>query len=100
MHLALENPDTLVYDQTDVHPAPVNHKASWKAVQSTLKRHLLVTAQIESIDQVIVPELLLCALSQPKLGLSLLSRHFFPAELNGKYPLKQVTDVIVSVNNI
>lgn len=60
LHLALENPDTL-YDHSDVHPAPVNHRAPRKAAQSTLQRHLLVTAQIESIGQVIVAEFLLCA---------------------------------------
>lgn len=35
-----------MYDQTDVHPAAVKHKALWKAIQSTLKRHLLVSTQI------------------------------------------------------
>lgn len=82
LHLALENPDThiLMCDQTDVHPAPVKPRASWKAAQSTLRRHLLATAHTESIDQAIVAQFLLCAcsraLSQPKLGLSLISSCF------------------------
>lgn len=90
LHLALGNPDTL-YDQTDVHPAPVNHRAPWKAVQSTLKTHLLVTTQIESIDQVIVAEFLLCAHSThcPSQNWDCLCpAGVFPAELNGKYPLQ------------
>lgn len=80
----------LMSDQSDVHPAPVNHRASWEAVQSMLKRHLLVTAQIESIDQVIVAGLLLCACSlhQPsQIWDCLCSAGVLSAELNGKYPL-------------
>lgn len=93
----------LMYDQTDVDPAPVNHRASRRAVQSTLKRHLLVTAQIESIDQVIVAGFLLCAhcLHCPSQSWHCLcSAGVWPAELNGKYPLWQVIDLLVSVNNL
>lgn len=35
-----------MYDQTDVHPAAVKHKALLKGIQSTLKRHLLASTQV------------------------------------------------------
>lgn len=92
-----------MYDQTDVHAAPVNHRAPRKAVQSTLKRHLLATAQIESIDQAIFAEFLLCAHSKhcPCQNWDCLcSAGVLPAELNGEHPLEQVRDILVSVNNI
>lgn len=79
-HLAAKIPDILIYDQSDVHPAAVKQRVLWKSHSVHTKK----TPAGQCSDLINWPTHCcwvpaVCTFHtacQPKLGLSLLSRHF------------------------